>query len=37
MGKEVGDFEKGIADGSEDALRIVSITVRKRLSAQNTL
>ncbi|MEE8324823.1 MAG: nucleoside phosphorylase [Candidatus Humimicrobiaceae bacterium] len=32
MGKESGDFEKGIADGSKDALDIILITIKKWLS-----
>ena len=32
MGKESGDFEKGIAEGSKDALDIILITVKKWLS-----
>jgi uridine phosphorylase len=32
MGKESGDFEKGIADGSKDALDIILITAKKWLS-----
>ncbi len=32
MGKEGGDFEKGIADGSKDALEVISITTKKWLS-----
>lgn len=32
MGKKSGDFEKGIADGSKDALEIISIIVKKWLS-----
>lgn len=32
MGRESGDFEKGIADGSKDALEIISITAQKWLS-----
>ena len=32
MGKESGDFEKGIAEGSKDALDIISITAKKWLS-----
>jgi uridine phosphorylase len=35
MGKEAGDFEKGIADGSKDALRIISITAQKWLSTKS--
>jgi len=31
MGKESGDFEKGIADGSKDALDIILITIKKWL------
>jgi len=31
MGKESGDFEKGIADGSKDALNIISITAKRWL------
>jgi uridine phosphorylase len=33
MGKESGDFEKGVADGSKDALNIISITAKRWLSS----
>ena len=32
MGRKSGDFEKGIAEGSKDALDIISITAKKWLS-----
>ena len=32
MSKESGDFEKGVADGSKDALDVISITAKKWLS-----
>ncbi len=34
MGKQSGDFEKGAADGSKDALNIISVTARKWLSTR---
>ena len=34
MGKESGDFEKGVADGSKDALEVISITAQKWLSTR---
>ncbi|OGW91679.1 MAG: uridine phosphorylase [Omnitrophica bacterium RIFCSPHIGHO2_12_FULL_44_12] len=34
MGKESGDFEKGVADGSKDALAIISVTATKWLSTR---
>jgi uridine phosphorylase len=33
MGSVEGDFEKGEASGSEDALQLISITVKAWLSA----
>jgi uridine phosphorylase len=35
MGKESGNFEKGIADGSREALDVISLTVKKWLSMTN--
>lgn len=35
MGKESGDFEKGVADGSKDALEVVSITAKQWLSTRS--
>jgi len=32
MGRENGDFEKGVADGSKDALNVISIIAKKWLS-----
>jgi len=34
MGKESGDFEKGIAEGSKDALEVIAITAKKWLSTR---
>jgi uridine phosphorylase len=34
MGKEGRDFEKGVADGSRDALEIISVTAKKWLSTR---
>jgi uridine phosphorylase len=35
MGKESGDFEKGVADGSKDALEIISVTAKEWLSMRD--
>lgn len=32
MGKESGDFEKGVADGSKDALEVILVTAKKWVS-----
>lgn len=34
MGKDSGDFEKGVADGSKDALNVIFVTAQKWLSTR---